>query len=152
MKKHAVIPAISIKDEAGRHLPAIIIPSGENPLFSLPRATVVKNAGVHEFITLVQGASLVITDSYHGTALSIALERQFINLKRFKDNEVSSQNIRLKDLLDRLGIASRTIQEQVTKITGKDLLPIDYDAVRPQLEQLRAESNLYLDKALSDAD
>ena len=114
----------------------VIIPSGENPNFNLPGATIVRNAGLREFVALVRGASLVVTDSFHGTALAIALERPFINLKRFSDSDVASQNIRLRDLLERLGIENN--------------LPIDYEAVRPRLEMLRAESNAYLDKALAD--
>ena len=114
----------------------VIIPSGENPNFNLPGATIVRDAGLREFVALVRGASLVVTDSFHGTALAIALERPFINLKRFSDSAVASQNIRLRDLLERLGIENN--------------LPIDYKAVRPRLEALRAESNAYLDKALAD--
>ena len=114
----------------------VIIPSGENPNFNLPGATIVRDAGLREFVALIRGASLVVTDSFHGTALAIALERPFINLKRFSDSDVASQNIRLRDLLERLGIENN--------------LPIDYKAVRPRLEALRAESNAYLDKALAD--
>jgi hypothetical protein len=114
----------------------VIIPSGENPNFNLPGATIVRNAGLREFVALVRGASLVVTDSFHGMALAIALERPFINLRRFSDSDVASQNIRLRDLLERLGIENN--------------LPIDYEAVRPRLETLRAESNAYLDKALAD--
>ena len=122
---------------------AVIIPSGENPDFTLPGATVVPDAGLREFVALVRGASLVVTDSFHGTALAIALERQFINLKRFSDSDIASQNIRLKDLLDRLGIDDRTWQ-------GEMPAPIDYAPVRARLEILRKESAAYLEKALAD--
>ena len=91
----------------------------------------------------MRGASLVVTDSFHGTALAIALERQFINLKRFSDSDIASQNIRLKDLLDRLGIDDRTWQ-------GEMPAPIDYAPVRARLEILRKESAAYLEKALAD--
>ena len=142
-------------------LKKIIIPSGENPGFSLPGAKVIKDAGIREFIALVKGASLVVTDSYHGTALSIVLERQFINLKRFSDNDIASQNIRIKDLLDRLGIDNRTLHGRIPEPDRNDeatilhegsLPDIDYSIVSPKLESLRAQSNLYLDKALADED
>ena len=122
---------------------AVIIPSGENPDFTLPGATIVPDAGLREFVALVRGASLVVTDSFHGTALAIALERQFVNLKRFSDSDIASQNIRLKDLLDRLGIDDRTWQ-------GEMPAPIDYAPVRARLEILRKESAAYLEKALAD--
>lgn len=123
---------------------SIIIPSGENPDFALPGARIVGNAGIREFIALVKGAALVVTDSFHGTALSIALERQFINTKRFSDNDIASQNIRIKDLLDQLGIGDRTLAPGIPSL--------DYEAVRQRLEALRAQSRLFLDKVLSDAD
>lgn len=138
--------------DLGTPLRKIIIPSGENPHFSLPGATVIKDAGIREFIALVKEASLVVTDSYHGTALSIVLERQFINLKRFSDSDKASQNIRFKDLLDRLGIDDRNAKSPVNNDVSEGMPSINYDVIRPRLEQLRAESNLYLDKALSDAD
>ena len=138
--------------DLGSPLRKIIIPSGENPHFTLPGATVIKNAGIREFIALVQGASLVVTDSYHGTALSIVLERQFVNLKRFSDSDKASQNIRLKDLLERLGIGERNAKSPANNDVSAVMPSIDYDVIRPRLERLRAQSNLFLDKALADAD
>ena len=122
---------------------ALVVPSGENPDLAVPGATVIPDAGIPEFVALVRNADLVVTDSFHGTALSILFSRPFVNLNRFREEDAASQNVRLRDLLDSLGIPDRTWQ-------GEALPPIDYTAVQARLEALRAESASFLDKALSD--
>ena len=127
-------------EESGRKI--VIVPSGEAPEFGIEGATVAREAGLPEFVALVRGASLVITDSFHGTALSIVFSKPFISLKRFSDADPASQNVRIKDLLERLGIPARTLE--------KGLEPIDYEPVQRRLAQLRSESAAWLDKALGD--
>ena len=127
----------------------VIVPSGEAPGFKMEGATIVRDAGIPEFIALVRSAALVITDSFHGTALSIVFSRPFISLKRFSDADPASQNIRIKDLLETLGIPDRSLPDGPEQ--GNLPAPIDYDSVRKRLAQLRAESAAWLDKALSDA-
>lgn len=120
----------------------IIVPSGEAPGFTLEGATVAAEAGIPEFLSLLQHASLVVTDSFHGTALSIAFSKPFIHFKRFADGDAASQNIRIRDLLDELGIADCTW-------SGVRPEPIDYEKVHARLAVLRAQSSAYLDQALS---
>jgi len=129
--------------DVSRNGQAIIVPSGENPDFSIPGALVADRVGIREFIALFRGASRIVTDSFHGTALSIAFQKQFINLARFSDRDPASQNIRLHDLLSNLEIGDRTWQ-------GVPLPRIDYDAVQKRLERIRAQSESFLEKALSD--
>ncbi len=124
--------------------PSIIVPSGEAPDFGIAGSTVASRAGIAEFVALLKSASLVITDSFHGTALSILFSRPFINLDRFRSGDAASQNIRLSDLLQTLGIPDRTWR-------GAPLPPIDYTAVQSSLEALRQESAAFLDKALENA-
>ena len=119
----------------------VIIPSGENPDFTLPDATLIPDAGLEDFVALIRNAGTVVTDSFHGTALSIEFSRPFISLKRFSDTAEASQNIRISDLLHRIGIE--------TDAEGNVTEQIDYQKIQDRLSELRKESNDYLDQALS---
>lgn len=77
----------------------IIIPSLENPSFSIEDAIIYNEAGPYEFVNLIQNASLVCTDSFHATTISIISLVKFVEFKRFNDNDLKSQNSRIYDLL-----------------------------------------------------
>ena len=59
---------------------ALLLPSNDTPLETLSGATRVENAGPMEFLRLLSGASAVLTDSFHGSALSIVFGRQFFKI------------------------------------------------------------------------
>lgn len=120
----------------------LIVPSGENPHFSVTGSNIHGDAGIEDFLRLLSGASLVVTDSFHGMALSINLSRDFIALRRFDDDDSSSQNSRIYDLFDTLGIPSRFYDGTIPP-------DIDYAAVQKTLALLWTESMGYLVKALS---
>lgn len=80
---------------------------------------------------------MVCTDSFHATALSIILSKQFVEFKRFSDDDQTSQNSRIVDLLEFYGLQDRF-----------DLCnahcAIDYTAVQNRLKQARKESEQYI--------
>ena len=125
----------------------VIIPSAENPDFSIPEALIYRKACVKEFVGILSKAELICTDSFHGTAFSINLHKQFILFKRFDDNDALSQNSRLYDLMDSLNIENRFYEE------NSDCLAhfIDYEQVMPTLKRQREASEIYLEKALGYA-
>lgn len=61
--------------------------------------------GPAEFIDRIKNAELVITDSFHGIVFSIIYWKNFITLSRGKNS------IRMKDLLERLGLEDRYIKD-----------------------------------------
>lgn len=74
----------------------------------LPDATnIYWDAGPIEFIRLIKDSSFVCTDSFHATAVSINLEKNFVEFMRFKDSDKSSQNSRIYDVLNHYGLSSR---------------------------------------------
>lgn len=123
----------------------IIIPSGENPGLTFKGAVIYDNAGIREFVKILSGASFVCTDSFHGTALSINLSKQFVILKRFEDSDRESQNSRIYDLLDTLDIRNRFFDD---KKGGWDKL-IDYDVIDTRLCILRKKSMDFLTDAIT---
>lgn len=116
---------------------AIILPSAENPTLAIDGCFRYENAGPREFIKALAGSSYVVTDSFHGSALSINLGKQFLNLKRFEDSDPSSQNPRLFYLADLFNIGDRFFYGNLPD-------DIDYGLVSSRLDELRKESIDYL--------
>ena len=116
----------------------ICLPAGENPHPAV--GTVIPDAGPREFVALLAGAEWVVTDSFHGFALSANLSRNVCVLKRFSDGDPASQNERMYDLAQRLGLEA--CLEEGT------LPSVDWAAVQERIGVLRAESLQILKETL----
>lgn len=114
----------------------IIIPAVENKNFTVPGAKVYNGAGPKEFIHLIQNATVVCTDSFHATAISINLSVNFVEFLRFKDSDKKSQNSRIYDVLDRYGLHSRLYSNETDVWT----MPIDYKPIQVLLAKDRNKS------------
>lgn len=64
----------------------------------------VEGYGPAEFLSLMQNASYVVTNSFHGVAFSIRFNKQFVVAKR------KYYNSRITSLLDELGLSHRYIE------------------------------------------
>lgn len=82
----------------------VSVPAGENPHPEV--GEIAGTAGIREFVGLLAAASLVVTDSFHGLALSANLSTPMVLLKRFEDEDPASQNTRLYELAEQLGLRS----------------------------------------------
>jgi hypothetical protein len=120
---------------------ALILPSNDFPLETISGAERIEDAGPREFISLLSGADAVLTDSFHGSALSINLGKQFYCVKRFSDADPLSQNSRLYDLFSLFGIGDRFLENGEPE-------KIDYKAARKRLKELRTESLSFLKKEI----
>lgn len=98
-----------------------------------------QTASPKDFITLIKNAKLVLTTSFHGTALSIIFERDFYY---FRQHNLS--DARIIDLLDILNLQNRIIEMD----SIPNLLPIDYDIARPNLENYVNISKEFIKKSL----
>lgn len=61
------------------------------------------DAGPREFVGLIANAEYVLTDSFHGTAFSLILNKPFRCFSRFDEKDTDSQNSRLLSLLKTYG-------------------------------------------------
>lgn len=92
---------------------------------------------IEGWIRRIAGAEYVITDSFHGTVVSILYGRQFV---------VSVGNpkliTRIMSLLELLGIPDRVVGEgfDAGNVIAKLLQPIDYEGVHEKLVELREDS------------
>ena len=102
--------------------------------------------GPEEFLSLIRGAALICTDSFHGTMFSINFQRNFFSFCKSSDSEESSENSRLYSALNIFGLSNRIIHN-MDNLTAEDI-SIDYKNVIPILEEQRRDSIEYLENML----
>ena len=109
-----------------------------------------KFSGVNKMLSLItplelmayfENASFVIASSFHGTAWSINLNKQFISIAPQKFSS------RAKDLLNLLGLSNRYFDEDSFQLE-KALTPINYEKINQTLKELRKDSKSFLIRAI----
>lgn len=98
------------------------------------------NAGPLDFVKLIDGAQYVISNSFHATAFSLILERNFCVVNR-KDGI----NERMKSILEDVGLGHRIL----SAFTSEQLKNIDYTEVNERLSDIIDFSKSWLNKVLS---
>lgn len=106
------------------------------------------DAGPAEFISLIQNASLVLTDSFHATAFSLNLKTPFLSLCRFARDDKKGMNDRLVTLLTMVGLQNRLV-DAGDAIPAERLLEVDFEKAHDRLERKRREDLRFLLEALS---
>ena len=96
-------------------------------------------AGPEQFLSLLKGADFLVTNSFHGIAISLLYEKQFYV---YENGGVMT---RIDGLLSQVGLLGRKINMS-TDIDRKDI--IDYSQINARLEKLRIDSREFLSKAL----
>ena len=124
--KHVVIPYCGISYLAGDQLYA--------------------DAGIEEFLGLIKNADYVLTDSYHVMVFCLIFNRQFIPFQRFKEDKHTSQNSRIKNLLEIAGIQERLLQYGTRKIP--EVKNINYKLVNRALQIEIKKSKDYLERSI----
>jgi len=110
-------------------------------------AHVFADAGVREFLWMIDHASIILTDSFHAVALALNHEKEFAVYKRFDDNDIASQNSRIFDLLNLFGAQARLVTDtQTVERIMED--KISYAKVNTLLEVKKQESLSFLLNAL----
>ena len=102
---------------------------------------VLRDVGPEEFLHLLAHADFVVTDSFHGVAFSIILEKQFV----FSDVS-SGTNERGLNLLEKAGICE-TAYAKTYSAANK----IDYETVRKKIDIFKNTSKTYLESAVAKA-
>jgi len=126
----------------------VMIPSAENPEAKFDNTIIYDAAGPLEFVNLLLGASLVCTDSFHATALSINTGKNFVEFIRFDDSDEQSQNSRIYDILSHYSLSQRIYN---SKNFGW-AYNINYNVPYEKLERDRRKSINYLINAIQSTD
>lgn len=98
-----------------------------------------------EFIGLIDAAYYVVTNSFHGMALSINMHKQFTVFVNNYSNSANT-NPRFHSLAEKLNL-----QKQI-RVKGESLSDniIDYDKVQSKLDEWILASKLYLENAINE--
>ena len=104
------------------------------------KGKMVCNPKVEDFISLIDNASYVITDSFHATAFSLNLNTQFIIVYPGK------YSTRLQSVLELLNLENRVAKDEndLGIVNNK----IDYKIVNKKMELMRKESMDWLKNSL----
>jgi hypothetical protein len=103
----------------------------------------VQSAPIEEWLSVFRDASMIVTESFHGTVFSIINHREFLTLEN-----KSRGTARLKTLLGALGLEDRLVSEP-SSLSMSSLPPIAYDEVELRLDNLRLKSMTFLQDALT---
>lgn len=122
----------------------IVIPAVENPNFKIKGSIVYRDAAVPEFVKLLKEAAWVCTDSFHATALSINIGKNFTEFLRFKDSDSTSQNSRIYDVLSTFGLMGQLYNNESETWAQ----PIDFSKIAEKLSKLREDSASWLINAI----
>lgn len=99
-----------------------------------------------DFIHYIRNATCLFTDSFHGSIFASIFHTQFFTFKRFKQT-VRSQNSRVENLLNMMGISERLLDEDNCETVFK-FSDIDFEQVDYNLAPLIKKSKEYIEKAL----
>lgn len=103
-----------------------------------PSSELIQTADALDFISLIHHADYVVSTSFHGTALSIILEKEFCVVG------LGKRSGRVESLLTQLGISERYTDHP------DNLIKIDYVDVHKRLEKLQNISRGYLIHAITE--
>lgn len=105
------------------------------------------NAGPAEFLGLLQNASFVVTNSFHGTAFSINFKKPFIVPINMNLPPGKALNSRITSLLKAVGLEDRQLPAG-SNLIKKDQLEVDFSEATVRLEKERMKSIAFLHNAL----
>lgn len=105
----------------------------------------ITDAGPSEFVWLIDHASFIVTNSFHGTAFSVNFNKPFYCvLRRGKGN-----NSRQVDFLKACGLLGR-VNYDGERLPDTQSVSIAFNEVNEQLDKMRLESCDYLSKSIED--
>lgn len=101
-----------------------------------------------EFLERIKKARVIFTDSFHGTALSLIMNKEFYVFERFESSDPVNQNSRIYSILKKAGLSDR-----IVSVNGNADLSqkIDYNRTNRLIEAERQKSAAFLKKALGDS-
>lgn len=106
------------------------------------------DTGIQDFLNLIRGAEYILTDSFHVTVFSLIYRKQFYTFERFKEDAFSSQNERIRNILEIANVSDRLVPYGTNRIDFKN--DIKYNAVVDTLNIEIEKSKVFLYKAIGN--
>lgn len=110
---------------------------------------VLYDVGPAQFLWLINNATYICSNSFHGVVFSIIYEKQFCRPSFVNEDGTLVVDDRIDNLLNLLGLNERSVNHNNMnfKILHEK---IDYIMVREKLDRIRENGILYLEKAIKD--
>ena len=105
---------------------------------STPCDKMILGASISDFINLINNAALVLTDSFHGVAISLNLNANFVAINNQGNPE------RVRHLLNEVGLTNRI------EMKTDEYSEIMYDSVNKKLNSLRTDSQEWILNVLNN--
>ena len=103
------------------------------------------NIGPEEFLTLINEAKCIITNSFHGVAFSVLFDRPFLNIKH------SKRNLRMESLIRIVKIEEKILEKKDYNLSGEELYKKAIKKIKKEyLNKEIIKSLDYLKMALED--
>lgn len=107
-----------------------------------------KSAGLEDFLALIRDAEYILTDSFHVMVFSLIFNKQFTAFQRFKENQYTSTNSRVNELLEKADVKDRILMYGTSSVPTMNT--IDYQIVNKTLQDEIDKSKDYLLKAIGE--
>lgn len=121
-----------------------------SPRDILTRGKIAEGCGPREFLNLFLNADFICTDSFHGTAFCVNLNKPFYSFCRRGFDEKTSYLSRIRDLLETVHLQERLIYPD-SKVSFK-IENVDFSFANKVLVEERKKSMTFLTNALSDGE
>lgn len=125
------------------NMPVIIMDIKSHAIYGMSKYKINRyiNTGPLAFLGLMKNASLVMTQSFHGTLFSALFNRKFwsFNIPEYNNPD----DDRATAILEQLGLSER--YKMIDELIGIDILdPIDYTKVNVKIDMLRSDAFDYI--------
>lgn len=107
--------------------------------------TFLNNVGPREFLSLINNAQVVFTDSYHGSIFSLLFHKKFYIFERFKQDNIICQNSRIEQLKMVFDLDDKILNAENLEIIDDSY---NYEKFEKILQMKRHESISFLLEAL----
>ena len=133
--------AKKLKEESGLEL---VYLCWRQPVDSFGKYIVERDAGIEEFLGYIQHASLVITNSFHGTVFSLILEAS--NFYTYVGN--SKRSSRIVDMLTTLSLSNHVLSDLHLSYKVLSSLSIDHQKTQSLLQESINKSRAFINASL----
>lgn len=100
-------------------------------------------AGPSEYLGFFKNAAYVVTNSFHGMAFSILMEKKFLVFSH------SNKNARMEDLMEKLDLGARLVERGRMPAKSEMTEEIDWKHVKALLDRERRRSVGFIENSLS---
>ncbi|WP_172135594.1 polysaccharide pyruvyl transferase family protein [Adlercreutzia sp. ZJ473] len=115
------------------------------------RALILHDCSPEEWVRLLDGSAVIITDSFHGIAFSCNFEKRFWCFRKAETLNGSNKDDRQEALLSRLGLSTRIIDAEKDLTKTMLLSEPRFLKCSEELKVEKESSFVYLDRCLTAA-